>query len=151
MNSLVKKLLHNHCKSHLTSRLLSYQKRNDELYESLLSETKSSAGDKHETGRAMIQLEIEKTGNQIKETEKEYEYFLKTNNKVILKNVGNGSIVITNENLFYISVSAGVFNHGSKSYYCVSQNSPIGLELTGKKIKDIFIFKNKKSQIRNIL
>ena len=31
----------------------------------LFSETKSSAGDKHETGRAMIQLEMEKAGQQL--------------------------------------------------------------------------------------
>ena len=32
----------------------------------LQSETKSSAGDKHETGRAMLQLEIEKASQQFK-------------------------------------------------------------------------------------
>ncbi len=31
----------------------------------LFSETKSSAGDKHETGRAMLQLEMEKTSQQL--------------------------------------------------------------------------------------
>ncbi len=35
----------------------------------LNSETKSSAGDKHETGRAMLQLEMEKAGQQLKEVQ----------------------------------------------------------------------------------
>ena len=77
MNSKIKELLHSHCESYLKTKLLEYQKRNKELYQSLNSEEKSSAGDKHETGRAMIQLEIEKLGNQIKKIEKEYLFFLK--------------------------------------------------------------------------
>ena len=38
--------------------------------EALDSESKSSAGDKHETGRAMLQLEMEKAGQQLQEVEK---------------------------------------------------------------------------------
>ena len=63
---MIKELLYNHCESNIKSRLENYKKRSHELYESLNSETKSSAGDKHETGRAMIQLDREKTGYQIK-------------------------------------------------------------------------------------
>jgi hypothetical protein len=80
MNRTIKNLLFDHCKSFLESKLHGYKKSLDLLYESLNSEIKSSAGDKHETGRAMIQLEIEKTGNQLKEVEKNYEYLLKINN-----------------------------------------------------------------------
>ena len=38
--------------------------------ESLDSESKSSAGDKHETGRAMAQLEMEKLGGQYESARK---------------------------------------------------------------------------------
>ena len=77
MNKTIKKLLYRHCESSLKCRLIKYKKRSDELYESLNSETKSSAGDKHETGRAMIQLDREKIGQQVKEIEKEFELFSK--------------------------------------------------------------------------
>ena len=60
----LKKLLYNYCESFLKRKLTNYQNQKKELFESLESETKSSAGDKHETGRAMIQLEIEKLGKQ---------------------------------------------------------------------------------------
>lgn len=150
MNSKIKELLHSHCESYLKTKLLEYQKRNKELYQSLNSEEKSSAGDKHETGRAMIQLEIEKLGNQIKKIEKEYSFFLKINNKIISNNISIGSLVITNKNLFYITISAGIFQNNSKKYYCISQNSPIGTVLIGKKIKDNFIFNNEKLVIINI-
>ena len=38
-----------------------------EIKEALFEEIKSSVGDKHETGRAMLQLEREKVGNQFYE------------------------------------------------------------------------------------
>ena len=151
MNNKIKKLLYNHCESYLRGRLSDYQKRNKELYQSLSSEEKSSVGDKHETGRAMIQLEIEKLGNQIKEIELEYAFFLKINNKIITTNISTGSLVITNKNLFYITISAGVFHNNSKKYYCISQKSPIGSLLVGKKIKDSFIFNKEKIEILNVL
>ena len=150
MNIHIKELLYNHCKSYLTSKLSKYQKRNKELYQSLSCEEKSSAGDKHETGRAMIQLEIEKLGNQIKEIELEYDFFLKINNKIISTNISIGSIVVTNKNLFYITISAGVFQNNSKKYYCISPKSPIGCLLIGKKINDSFIFNKEKIEILNI-
>ena len=49
MNRTIKTLLFDHCKSFLESKLYAYKKSLDLLYESLNSETKSSAGDKHET------------------------------------------------------------------------------------------------------
>ena len=151
MSKRIKKLLYNHCESSIKSRLLNYKKRSKDLYLCLNSETKSSAGDKHETGRAMIQLEIEKLGNQIKEIELEYAFFLKINNKTISTNISTGSLVITNKNLFYITISAGVFRNNSKKYYCISQKSPFGSVLIGKKIRDNFIFNKEKIEILNIL
>ena len=48
-----------------------------EIENALLSETKSSAGDKHETGRAMLKLEREKAGVQLREIHKEEEIIAK--------------------------------------------------------------------------
>ena len=67
---ITKSQLQEFCKSHVNSRISRIQKDIDSIQESLASETKSSAGDKHETGRAMLQLEREKLGQQLKEAEK---------------------------------------------------------------------------------
>ena len=78
---MIKELLYKHCESYVKSRLKRYKKRSNELFIALNSETKSSAGDKHETGRSMIQLEREKSGEQIKKIEKEHQIFSKINKK----------------------------------------------------------------------
>ena len=150
MNRTIKTLLFDHCKSFLESKLVAHKNQIDLLYESLYSETKSSAGDKHETGRAMIQLEIEKTGKQIHDIETEFLLFSKIKTDLFLNNVVNGSLVITHENQYYLSISAEEFNYNSKTYYCISKKSPIGLVLIGKKIGDKILFNQKEIEILKI-
>ena len=64
--SVLKKALFNHCRSLLEKKMGVLEQQKENLQKDLTSEAKSSAGDKHETGRAMIQLELEKLGNQIR-------------------------------------------------------------------------------------
>ena len=66
----IKQHLYNHCLKFVNTRFQTIQKTINEIQESLTSETKSSAGNKHETGRAMLQLEREKAGNQLAEVQK---------------------------------------------------------------------------------
>ena len=66
----IKENLYLQCVDFVENRFQTIQKTIDEIQESLTSETKSSAGDKHETGRAMLQLEREKAGNQLAEIQK---------------------------------------------------------------------------------
>ena len=51
----IKEKLYTKCIQFIENRHQTIQNSISEIQESLLSETKSSAGDKHETGRAMLQ------------------------------------------------------------------------------------------------
>ena len=62
----IKQQLYKHCQEFVNQKLDTIQKTILSNKEALNSETKSSAGDKHETGRAMLQLEMEKAGQQLK-------------------------------------------------------------------------------------
>ena len=66
----IKESLLHFCQDYVRQKQEVLKKRGASLQESLNSETKSSAGDKHETGRAMVQLEQEKLGQQLQEIEK---------------------------------------------------------------------------------
>jgi hypothetical protein len=148
---MIKELLYEHCESYFNSRLKRYKKRSNELFIALNSETKSSAGDKHETGRSMIQLEREKSGEQIKNIEKEHQIFSKINKKTTLSCADLGSVVITGRNRYFISVSAGKYIYNSKIYYCISSKSPIGSLMLGKKVGDLITFNNIDDKILEIL
>ena len=69
-NLELKQQLYTQCLDFVESRYSNVESQIKQIQESLTSETKSSAGDKHETGRAMLQLEREKAGHQLAEVEK---------------------------------------------------------------------------------
>jgi len=100
----------------------------------LLSETKSSAGDKHETGRAMIQLEMEKAGQQLAEIN----FMTVVLNKIDVEKAANiiclGSLIKTSKTDYFLAISAGKIMIDNETYFAVSTNSPIGKQLLGKKV-----------------
>lgn len=61
----LKEELYQLCVNHVNERLQTIERIIESNQKALTSETKSSAGDKHETGRAMLQLEMEKAGQQL--------------------------------------------------------------------------------------
>ena len=120
------------------------------LQASLTSESKSTAGDKHETGRAMIQLEREKLGNQLKQLELEETVLAKVriDNKSNL--IALGSYVETNNMDYYLSISLGKIKLDDKNVFAISSKSPIGALLLGKEIGDEISFNGKSSIIKAI-
>lgn len=136
----VKEQLHQECKQFLDSRFLVVKGRIENIQESLQSETKSSAGDKHETGRAMLQLEREKAGNQLKDIQVQQERFSKVNIHSKSDVVSLGSLVKTNVATYFIAISVGKIVIDDTIYFAISPSSPIGKILLGKAIGDYFTF-----------
>lgn len=107
----------------------------------LTTETKSSAGDKHETGRAMLQLEIEKASQQLAGINEMKIVLSKINIDDTSKTVKLGSIILTDQVNYFLSISAGQINISNKIYYAISSSSPIGKLILGKSTGDVFIFR----------
>ena len=116
----------------------------------LQSETKSSAGDKHETGRAMLQLEMEKAGQQILGITLMKETLAKVDVSKTSKIAHLGSVVATNIGSYFLSISAGKLTAYGTNYFAVSVSSPIGKLLLGKKEKEEVVFNGKKIIIEKI-
>ena len=146
----LKKDAYNFCVLFVNERLARIQGQIKELETALTSETKSSAGDKHETGRAMIQLEREKLGQQLAELEKTQQLLSKVPKEGSPEAVGLGSLVITDSFIYFIAISAGEFNGTGKSVYCISAATPIGKLVFGKKVGDVFSFNGKELTIIDV-
>ncbi|SNR40219.1 hypothetical protein SAMN06265371_102325 [Lutibacter agarilyticus] len=106
----------------------------------LFSETKSSAGDKHETGRAMIQLEMEKAGQQLAEVNLMQEVLNKITIEYTSEVVCLGSLIKTTKGIYFLAISVGKVVVEQHDYFVVSAQSPIGKQLLGKKIGDLIPF-----------
>jgi transcription elongation GreA/GreB family factor len=149
---MIKINLFKHCEIVLNKKLNTFYNQKKELKQALNSESKSSAGDKHEIGRAMIHLEMEKLGNLITEAEQNFKKLqsIKNHNNNT-EVIGLGSAVLTDKANYYISIAANIYKINSKMFYCISPKSPIGKLLIGKKLDDKIEFNNQVIKIIKIL
>lgn len=115
------------------------------------NETKSSVGDKYETGRTLMQLEVEKNRVQLNKTEKLKLELLKIKLNKKFNSVEFGSLVISSQNSYFISTALGKIQVDGNSYFCISLASPIGKLMHTKKIGDKFNFQGHEISISNIL
>ncbi|MEW4922166.1 3-oxoacyl-ACP synthase [Algibacter sp. 2305UL17-15] len=138
----IKEQLYKKCQEFVENRFQTIQNTIKEIQESLLSETKSSAGDKHETGRAMLQLEREKAGNQLAEIQKVKESLSKIHIEKSSETVGLGSVVFTNNLNYFVGISAGELMVDSVIFYAISASTPIAQLLLSKKVGDQIQFRN---------
>jgi hypothetical protein len=150
-NNQLKESLHNQCKEFVNSKLATIEKTIKSNQEGLASETKSSAGDKHETGRAMLQLEMEKAGQQLYGVTEMKLVLERINIQEISSICKMGSIVKTNTINYFLAISAGKIVVENETFYAVSSKSPIGQLLLGKKKNDKLTLNNKEFQIEEIL
>ncbi|PKA98202.1 transcription elongation GreA/GreB family factor [Flavobacteriaceae bacterium MAR_2009_75] len=139
-----------YCHRFVANRMVRIQDNISGVQESLQSETKSSAGDKHETGRAMLQLEREKLGQQLSEAEKMKAVLNKVNINNEPTSVALGSLVKTSKASYFIAISAGEFKAGEDAVFCISVGTPIGRLLLGKSVGDSILFNENQFEILSI-
>lgn len=145
-----KEILFNTCVEFVNKRAQTVASIIRSNQKALTSETKSSAGDKHETGRAMLQLEMEKASLQLDGIYTMERILKKINIKDSATIVRLGSLVITNKTNYFMAISAGKITIDNQLYYAISTSSPIGKLLLGKTIGDTFIFNNKTLAINGV-
>ncbi|MEM9077193.1 MAG: 3-oxoacyl-ACP synthase [Bacteroidota bacterium] len=146
----LKEKLLEHCRTYVEKKQESLKFRHRMLEDSLRNETKSTAGDKHETGRAMVQLEQEKLGKQ----EREIEILRETLQRVTIDkptpNISLGSFVKTSSHSYFLAIFAEAFEHDGNKVFCISTASPIGQRLLGKTTDEAFQFNGKTIKILEI-
>ena len=147
----IKNQLHARCNAFVNQRISFAKQAMDSAQESANQEEKSSAGDKYETGRAMAQLERDKASIQVNEALKMLLVLDQIKPSTINHRVGLGSLIITDLNKFYLSISAGKLVVDHEIYLAISAQSPIGQLLIGKQTGDQFSFNNQRQTIVSVL
>lgn len=145
----IKKGLLEICKNKLEKKLLDLTEIYNSLIESIKTDSKSSAGDKHETFKSMMHIEQEKMQYQIKQINQQ---IIILNQIVIEKKhkVENGSLIITDSKIFFIASSLGLVNLDQQDFFIVSIDSPI-VQFMKKQAKNVpFVFQSSNYQIIDI-
>jgi transcription elongation GreA/GreB family factor len=115
--------------------------------ESRDSDTKSSAGDKFETGREMMQREMDKLSALVDNTLNSLAKLDRLTDLPASAVISEGSLVVTDQETYYISIGYGKLD----SVYAISIESPLGVELRGKRVGECIEMRGRKITINSIL
>ena len=108
------------------------------LQESRQADTKSSAGDKHETARAMIDQELQRLNHQKDKTLRDQAELQKITNSACDR-AERGAAVETDRIIYFISISFGKLPvKDSKPVYALSPVSPAAQAMIGKQAGEAF-------------
>ena len=114
------------------------------------NDAKSSAGDKHEVGIAMVQLEQEKLGKQIQIIEEQLTLLSRIDSTKKHRKVSMGSLVQCEHQWYYFSIGHGLLNVENEAVFCLNPQAPLGTALLGRSEKDEISFQGRKMVIQSI-
>jgi transcription elongation GreA/GreB family factor len=139
-----KPALHAACLAYVQLRLDAARAGMAAAQESSNSETKSSAGDKYETGRAMAQQERDRHAAQLHEAQQLLGALQKINPELASDNVRPGALASTSLGLFYFSIGAGKLTTAEgQEFLAVSAGAPLAMALHGRRAGEEVLFNGK--------
>lgn len=139
--------LHQACLQRIERTIEQAIKAMEDAQNAANQETKSSVGDKYETGRAMMQLEKEKYAQQLVQAQDLHQQLERLNPQQPSTQIQLGSLILSNEGLYYLSVSLGKMTHEGKTVFVLSAASPLGQVLVGKKEGEKIVFQGRNISI----
>ena len=148
---LNKAAIHTVCLSVLEERLQLIREEMLSLQASAEEETKSSAGDKYETAREMIQSEKEKLSSRLEETTKFLHIVRAIRADDVSTQVKAGSLVETDAGWMYLAIGLGAIKVMDTNVFVVSPVSPIGQAILDKKAEDEYQLNGKVHLIKQVL
>lgn len=146
----IKKRLYEICMEYVEDRIRNAESAISTARESANDDTKSSAGDKYETTREMMQQEIDRNRKQLDESMKLKLILNQIDPAKSSDLVEQGSLVHTNLGIFYISISKGQISVDGKTYFAISSVSPIGQLLMRKKKGAEAVFNGKAIKVQEL-
>ena len=132
----LKEKVHRHYLELLNGKISLLQQVLADLKESGANETKSTAGDKHETSLAMLQIEQANKRDQLAQLVAQKLILEKINPSIVANIVLLGSLIKTDKGYLFMSVALGKALVDEISVTALSPQSPLGIQLMGLKEND---------------
>jgi transcription elongation GreA/GreB family factor len=125
----LKQKIYTHYLQLVQEKVNSLQQVLADLKESGTNETKSTAGDKHETALAMLQIEQANVRNQLKEVQLQLAVLEKIDASISPVSIVPGSLIKTNKGYLFLSIAAGKASIEGHTIMALSPQSPLGKQL----------------------
>lgn len=139
-----------HLRSLLEEKVNAAQLEIASMRGSFASDTKSSAGDKHEVGRAMVQQELDKLEEQRAKLIALQHELTRVPLERSFDRVAFGSLVGTDEGTYFVAIGLGRIDLDGGTCFAISLASPIGQVLKDRRIGDQLTFNGKVIEVQRI-
>ena len=139
----LKPALHAACAAFLAARVAAATTAMQAAQESANSDTKSSAGDKYETGREMATAERDRHAAQLHQARQLQAELARISPDAPCDTVRPGALAHTTLGWFYVAISAGALEVAGQTYFAVSAAAPVALALRGKRVGEEAVFNGK--------
>ena len=146
----IKNLLIEKCKEYTLDRISRAEEAMRAAQEAANEESKSSAGDKYNTTRALMQIERDKNARQLVEAQKLSQVMDLISTAKQFDKVDLGCLVEASNGNFFMSISMGKVEIDGYLVYAISPASPLGQLLIGKSEGEQADFNNKVITIHKI-
>ncbi|GAB3931957.1 3-oxoacyl-ACP synthase [Larkinella terrae] len=146
----IKQTLFDRCQQYVGQRIETAKTAMEAAQSAANEESKSSAGDKYETGRAMAQIERDRHAQQLAEALKLQQELGRIDVTKTYSIVQAGSLVMTSQGNYFIAISAGKITVDQTDYFAVSAASPIAVRLHHAAANDEVIFNGKPVRIVSV-
>jgi len=129
-----KEKVYAHFAARLDEKITALQQELSDLAESLRHETKSTAGDKYETARAMLHIEQENRTGQLAVLlqQKAILESLAVKHNSPAAGVQPGSLVQTDKGYMLVATALGKAVIDGHTVFAISADAPLGRQLSGK-------------------
>ncbi len=128
---LFKVKIYNACIQQLHEKIAYLQAALNDLTQGSENDSKSSAGDKHETSRAMMQIEHEKISRQLSDALLQKTTIEQIDIAKQSPVVETGSLLKTNKGHLFMIAALGKINVDGTEVITLSMQSPLGQKLAG--------------------
>ena len=146
----LKQKIYNHHLHLVVEKVNMLQQVLADLKESGANETKSTAGDKHETALAMLQIEQANTRAQLQEVLAQKAALEKINPVLSAAMIVNGSLIKTNRGYLFMSIALGKAVIDNNAVIALSPQSPLGQKLMGLQVGNVALINNMEYYIEGI-
>lgn len=138
-------------KLHFSTKLRTLDAHIRTVQDAANQESKSSVGDKYETGRAMAQNEVFQLKIQYEALRQEVEKLLHLPRPQTHEHISAGHLIKTRKGWFFLGAALGKFNFEGKAIFFISLDSPLGTALHRKKKGEDFLVNAVKDEVLDLL
>ena len=131
----IKQQVYEHCQNYVLDLIKRAQHGLHEAQQEANREQKSSAGDKFETHRAMMHLQMESFLSRL-HVAQELDRQLHLVSLHPTSSISLGSLVVTDQGCFFIAISAPAYPIQGQEYVCLSTQAPFYKAMHGLEVGD---------------